>query len=264
MLRVIPSASVVFVDAVRLARSRLGTLLVLALFPLLPLTLLGPLATEVLAALDVGVPADFFVLVVSPLALATALVGIVLSGVAGLASTVGMFVAYTNSRDVGPRAAFHIGTQRWGIFLWTEILVALAILCTAAPSLVFAWWAKETLGPLLYTEPLFGMFVLTIAVLLFLPVLVVATWYAFAPVIAARGEASGSLALAASRRLIRGAAGQTFGLLLVWFLFQLLFAFLLTLFFPGLLLLQRAIFYFTISILSTAYLFTLYQALRRS
>lgn len=264
MLRVIPSASVVFVDAVRLARSRLGTLFVLAFFPLLPLTLLGPLATEVLVALAVGVPSDFLVSVVSPLALATALVGVALSGVAGLASTVGMFVVYTSSSDLGPRAAFHIGTQRWSAFLWTEVLVALAILCAAAPSLVFTWWAKGTLGPLLYAEPILGMFVLTIAVLLFLPVLVVATWYAFAPVAAARGEASGSLALAASRRLIRGAAGQTFGLLLTWFLFQLLVAFFLALFLPGLLLLQRALFYFSISILSTAYLFTLYQALRRS
>lgn len=263
MARAFPSLSALVGDAVRLARSRLLTLCALALLPLLPLGLLGPFAVEVLVALDAGITSGFASFV-SPLAIFAALVGLLLSVAVGQAATVGTFVVLGSPSDLGPRAAFRVGARRWLTLLWTEALVVLAILLAAAPSVVFSWWAKFTVGPFLRGEPFVAALVLVVSVLLLLPSLVVATWYAFAPIPAARGEAWGSGALTVSRRLVEGATGRAFGLLLAWFLFEMLFSLILAALFPGLVLFQRLVFYFTTTILSAAYLFTVYQALRRA
>lgn len=263
MVRVLPPLASVVGDAARLARARLAILLGLAALPLLPLALFGPFVAEVAIALQYGVTTGFSA-IVSPWTALIAAVGLLLSVAVSLATTAAMFVVLGSPADLSLRAAVRLGVRRWVAFLWTQVLVGLAMVVAAVPSLLFAWWLSVRRGLTVDADPALALAAVVIALLLAVPVLIVASWYAVAPVSAARGEAWGSPALAVSHRLVQGATAQTFGILFVWFLFELFLSVALGALFPGLSLFQSLVFYFVTSILGNAYLFALYRALRRS
>lgn len=252
-MRVLPPVSTIFAEALRLARSRFGTLLALALLPLLPLALLAPFATEV-----------FLALTVSPWATATAFLGLLLSLLVSLASGAGMFAALGSPTDPGPRAALSVGARRWIAVAWTQLLAVLAVVATAVPLFAVVFVSEWVLGPDLADLFTLRVVLLVVAVLLSIPVFVVATWYALAVIPAALGQAKASSALALSHRLVAGVTASTFGFLFLWFLLELLLSLLLALLFPGLALFQALTYYLTTSILGSAYLFAVYRALRNA
>lgn len=261
--RVLPPLSALFAEACRLARDRLGTLLALALFPLVPLVLFAPFMAEALVALQEGavVPGDIL-LFVSPWTAVMAFLGIALSGIVTVASGAAMFSVLGRGADPGPRVAFRLGARVWLAVLWTQLLVFGAALAAAAPALLVTWVAMTVGGgTTLRDSPLLAFL---LALVLFFPVFVVITWYAFATIPAARGEVWGWRALAVSHRLVQGAGAQVFGLLLAWGLFELLLWLLLAALFPGLDLFRQLAFTLTAFILGSAYFVAVYNALRRT
>lgn len=264
-LRTLPTLSALFGTAFRLAGSRLGTLLPLALFPLVPLALFGPFVAQVLVAAEEGLfdPAGVATRV-SPWTAVLAFLGLIGSFVFSVASAAGMLTVLGRSADPGPRTAFREGVQSWVAFVWTQLLAALAVLAAAIPGLLVFWWAQRMLGAALNGSMAIRLLALLVPLLLMVPAFVVAVWYAFAVIPAARGEARGPTALAVSRRLVEGATGHVFGILLAWSLAEVLLWALLALLLPGLTLLQGLVYYLTTSILGSAYLVAVYQALRRS
>lgn len=265
VIRVLPPLSRLVHDAFLLARSRLGTLVSLALFPLIPFVLFGPFVAQVLVAIEEGMsgPADIATRI-SPWTAALAFLGLVLGFVVSVASAAGMFVALGKSADQGARAAFRDGTRAWFAFAWTQFLAALAVFATAVPGLFVFWWVQRVLGEALAGNLALRLLILLVPLLLVVPAFVVASWYAFALIPAARGETLGPAALAVSHRLVEGAVLHVFGLLLAWALAEVSFWVLLELLFPGLTLFKSLVHYLAVSILGSAYLVVVYQALRRS
>lgn len=264
-MRILPPFSAVFGEALRLARSRFGTLLALALLPLLPLALLAPFATEVFFTAAGGVvDASEIALAISPWTTATAFLGLLLGFVVSLVSSAGMFAALGSPTDPGPRAALSVGARRWIAVAWTQLLTVLAVAATAVPLFAVAFVSERVLGPDLADLFTLRVVLLVVAVLLLIPVFVVATWYALAVIPAALGTVWGSGALAVSHRLVAGLWAPTFGFLFLWFLLELILSLLLALLFPSLTLFQALTYYLTTSILGSAYLFAIYRALRNA
>lgn len=262
-LRALPSLSGLFGEAARCARRRLGTLTALALFPVIPLALAAPLGAQVSLALEYGLAPERIDSLVSPWTAILTFLGLVLAFVVAVASVIGMLATLAGPEDLGPRLAFRVGAQRWVAFLWTQFLTAIVIAAVALPAILFSWWADAALGPALAENVALQAALLLIVLILLLPVFVAVSWYAFAAIPAALGEASGGRALAVSQRLVAGATGQVFGLLFTWFLFEILLSVLLRLLFPGLLLFQFVAYYLAVSLLGSAYLVVIYRALRQ-
>lgn len=263
-IRLLPSLSSLFRGALRLAWGRLGTLVALALFPLVPLTLASPFIVQLLIVQEAGmVGAE--ATVVALWATLLAFLGVLLAFIGGIASVAGMIVALTAPVDPGPRAAFREGARRWLAVLWTQLLVAVAVLLAALPLLAFLWWLGGSgAGVTLAAIPSTRILTVLLALLLAVPTFIVTVWYAFAFIPAARGEAWGVRALAVSHRLVHGATGQVFGLLLALVLFELLLSVLLLAFFPGLSLFQSFTYYLATTVLEASYLVVLYRALRQA
>lgn len=264
-LRILPVLSTTFADTLRHAKSRFWTLFVLGLLPALPLVLLSPFIVQVLVALDEGaLLATDIARYVTPWTSVVAVLGLLLGFVVSFASSAAMFVALGSPHDPGPRRAFQEGAQRWLAYFWTQLLMGGAVLLVLVPGLLFFTWGNGLLARMVGESQALSLFVLLVSLLLVLPAFVIVTWYALAPILAAQGQAWGVAALRLSRRLVQGATGQMFGFLLAWFLFELLLSVLLPAFFPGLTLFTGFVHYFTTTILGSAYLFTLYQSLRRA
>lgn len=249
----------------RLAQARMLTLFALSLFPAIPLVLVSPFLLQALRAAEFGVtdPVGMASLV-SPWTVVAALLGLLLSFFASLASTAGMFVALGSPKDPGPRAAFREGARRWGSYLWTQVLVTLAVLLIMLPGLLFFTWAQEVLRVSSGADSLLATVALLLSLLLVTPAFLVVTWYAFATIPAARGEAWGVAAIRISHQLVRGSTGRVFGFLLAWLVFEALLAALLRAFFPGLPLFTGFVYYVLATVLGSAYLFTVYDALRKA
>ena len=265
MLLILPRLSTHFADAFRLARGRLLTLFSLALYPLLPLALFSPFIAQVFVAIGEGAASPEEIAAgVAPWVVGLAVVGLLLSLVVSVASAAGMFIALGRGSDLGPRVAFSQGGRVWLHVTWTQVLAALAVAAMALPAILLSWLGQMMLASTLTENSMPHVLLFLILVLLILPALAVATWYAFAVIPAARGEAYGSTALTVSHQLVHGATVQVFGLLFAWTLFEFLFWLLLAVLFPGLTLLQGVTYYFVTSILGAAYLVAVYNALRRT
>lgn len=261
----LPPLSALFATAFHLARARLGTLVSLALFPLIPLLLLGPFLAQVLVAVEDGMVGPVAIAArISPWAGVLAFLGLVGSFIVSVASVAGTFVALGKSADHGPRAAFRDGMKAWGAVVWTQLLASLAVLVAAVPSFLVLRWLQLMIGNALASDRLLQMLALLVLLLLMIPAFVVTAWYSFAVIPAARREAFGPAALAVSHRLVEGATGHVFGLLLAWWLAEMVLWVLLSLLFPGLALFQGFVYYLVTAILGSAYLVAVYQALRRS
>lgn len=265
MILILPRLSTLFADAFRLARARFLTLFSLALYPLLPFALCSPFIAQVFVAVGEGATSPEEIAAgVSPWVVGLAVIGLLLSLVVSIASAAGMFIALGRGSDLGPRAAFSQGGRVWLQVTWTQILAALAVAAMALPAILLSWLGQMMLEESPTANTALYVLLLLISVLLILPALAVATWYAFAVIPAARGEAYGSTALTVSHRLVHGATVQAFGLLFAWTLFEFLFWLLLAVLFPGLTLLQGVTYYFVTSILGASYLVVIYNALRRT
>lgn len=265
-LRTLPHFSTIVRDTFQLARARLGTLVVLSTVPFIPLLLFSPFITQILFAVNEGAGSiEAVVAYISFWTSILALVGIILSFVASGVSTAAMLFALASSNDPGARKALRVGVERWLAVLFTSVLSALAVLLVMLPGILFLWWASVALN-LSFAEGMSGFSVATlvVAVLLLLPALIVATWYAFSLIPAARGDAWGPDALRLSHRLVHGATVHVFGLLFVWMVLEFFFSLLLNIFFPGLDLFQGFVHYYATTILGSAYLVTVYHALRKA
>ncbi|TSC72604.1 MAG: hypothetical protein G01um101438_321 [Parcubacteria group bacterium Gr01-1014_38] len=263
-IRTLPHLSTLLRDAFRLAWSHVGTLIALATVPFVPLLLFSPFIVQVLLAVNQGAASlGAIVFYVSSWTAVLALLGLLLGFVVSVVSTAGIFFTLAGTSDPGPRAALRTGMERWIAFVWTWLLSVFAVALSLLPGMLFFWWARIGLQPVLEGSGL-SLFALIVALLLVLPAFIVASWYAFSLIPAARGDAWGSDALRISHRLVAGVTGQVFGLLFAWFLFELLFSILLNAFFPGLPLFTGFVYYYTTTILGSAYLVVIYQALRRA
>ena len=263
-IRTLPHLSTLLRDACRLAWSRVGTLIALATVPFVPLLLFSPFIVQVLLAMNQGATSlDAIVASVSPWTSMLALLGLLLGFAVSVVSAAAIFLTLAGSSDPGPRAALRTGSERWIAFVWTWLLSVLAVALSVLPGMLFFWWARTFLQPALEGSGL-SLFVLIVALLLVLPAFIVASWYGFSLIPAARGDAWGSDALRISHRLVAGVTGQVFGLLFALLLFELLFSLLLNLFFPGLPLFVGFTYYYVTTLLGSAYLVTIYHALRRS
>lgn len=263
-VRTLPHLSTLLQDAFRLAWARFGTLLVLVLVPFVPLLLFGPFIVQVLLFVNQGViNFDTVVFYVSSWTTLLALLGLLLGFAVSVASAAGMFLTLAGTSDPGPRAALRLGIERWIPFAWTWVLSVLAVALSMVPGVLFFWWSGSFLQPLEGTRGL-SIFALVASLVLLAPAFVVATWYALSLIPAARGDASGSDALRLSHRLIEGVTGQVFGLLFAWVLLEILFSILLNAFFPRLPLFTGFTYYCVTTILGSAYLVSIYHALRRA
>lgn len=264
-IRTLPHLSTLLRDAVRLAWSRAGTLAVLATAPFLPLLLFSPFIVQVLLAVNEGA-ADLSAIVtyVSPWTAVLALLGLLLGFVVSVVSAAGIFLTLGGTGDPGPRAALRLGAQRWIAFFWTWLLSVATVALTLLPGMLLFWWARTFFLSTLDGTSGLSVVILIISLLLVFPAFLVATWYAFSLIPAARGDAWGSDALRISHRLVEGVTGQVFGLLFAWLLFELLFSILLNLLFPGLPLFTGFTYYYITTLLGSAYLVTIYHALRRA
>lgn len=259
-LRTLPTPSALLGDAFQRARARFGTLLALALLPLLSLGLLAPLLAEVYVAQHVGFQGDLAAFV-SPSSAALAILGLVVSAAVSFATMAAMFTVLHDPADSGPRLAFQRGVRRWGAVLLTEVVVVGTLLLAAVPSIAFVALAGRVLDLPTVTDVWIRAVVFATTLVLFVPVLIVASWYVFAPIPAALGQAWGVAALRRSHRLVAGATGRVFGLLVFWVFLEVSLSFILAALFPGLELFQMLVFYLTVTILGVAYLFSVYRAL---
>lgn len=264
-IRTLPHLSTLLRDAFRLAWSRVGTLAILASVPFLPLLLFSPFIVQVLLAINEGatnLPA--IGTYVSPWTAVLALLGLLLGFVVSVVSAAGIFLTLGSASDPGPRGALRLGAQRWVAFAWTWFLAIIAVALTLLPGVLLFWWARTYFLSALDDASGLSAVMLLLSLLLVFPAFLVATWYAFSLIPAARGDAWGSDALRISHRLVEGAAGQIFGLLFAWVLFKLLFSILLNIFFPGLPVFTGFVYYYVTTLLGSAYLVTIYHALRRA
>ncbi len=258
-----PSLSMVrlFRAALQLVRPHAGTLVVLALLPLLPLALFGPLLAEAAKVVNL-VPPEALLNAVSPWTVAVALLGLGLSVLVTVAAAAGMFHLFGEDENPGVTAVFAVGARRLGAVLWTEFLLLLAVLLALAPSLLLLGWTSRSFGAVLAADPWFFTGVAVVALLLALPALVVVAWYALAPILAARGDAAGRRALVVSHRLVAGSALRVVGALLGLVLGEWIWSVALSLLFPGLALFRALLLSVTVPVVGNAYLFALYAALR--
>lgn len=260
-----PSLSMVrlFRHALQFARPHAGTLVALALLPLLPLALVGPLLAEA-EKLSNLVPPEALLSAVSPWTAAVALLGLGLSALVTVAAAAGMFHLFSDDANPGVTAVFAVGARRLGTVLWTEVLLFLAVLLTLAPSALLFAWVSRVFGPALAADPWFFTGVVLAALLLALPALIVVAWYTLAPILAARGEAAGRRALAVSHRLVAGSVLRVVGAVAGLVLGEWLWSVILSLLFPGLALFRALVLSVTVPVVGNAYLFAMYQALRRN
>ncbi|TSC61665.1 MAG: hypothetical protein G01um1014106_719 [Parcubacteria group bacterium Gr01-1014_106] len=265
-LRTLPHFSSILGDTFQLARARLGTLVVLATVPAVPLLLFSPFIAQALFALDQGaVTVDDVVSYISSWTSVLALIGMLLGVVVSIVSTAGMLFTLSAAHDPGPRTALQHGFQRWLPFVGTQILTTLAVFVVMLPGLLFLLWTQKLLGFSLATDIRgLSLGALLISILLLLPALLVATWYAFSLIPAARGDAWGPDALRFSHRLVHGASMHVFGLLFAWAVLEFFFSLVLNLLFPGLDLFRGFVHYYATTILGSAYLVTVYHALRKA
>lgn len=264
-LRLLPPLSSVFADAVRLARDRFWTLLALALLPAIPIVLVIPFLAQVFVAFDAGVTAGAeLTRYTTPWIAGVALLGLLLSVVVSVASAAGIFVVLGAARDPGPRGAFRDGARRWLAYLWTQALVVVTVILVLVPTTVILALRQSVFMPGPDDARALSLLTTLLALILAVPAFIVISWYAFAPVLAARGDTWGVDALRLSHHLVEGLAAHVFGFLFAWLLFELLLSLILGALFPGLTLFANLVHYLTSSILGSAYLFTLYQAVRRA
>ena len=264
-VRFLPDLSALFADAVRMARARFWTLFVLGIFPAVPLVLLSPFIAQVLMARDQGAAfPEEIAPYISPWTSVVAVLGLILVFIVSFAASAGMFIALSAPRDPGPRRAMREGAQRWLAYFWVQLLMGIAVLLVLVPGVLFFTVGRNILGSMGGYHPSLSLFILLVSLLLVFPAFIVISWYAFSLVLAARGEASGVAALRVSHRLVHGATGQVFGFLFAWFLVELLLSLLLSVLFPGLPLFTGLVYYFTTTILGSAYLYALYLALRKA
>ncbi|MDP3685320.1 MAG: hypothetical protein Q8R32_00645 [bacterium] len=264
-IRTLPHLSTLLRDACRLAWSRAGTLMVLVTVPFVPLLLFSPFIVQVLLAVNQGATdLTAIVVYVSPWTAVLALLGLLLGFVVSIVSAAGIFLTLGGTGDPGPRAALRLGMERWITFAWTWLLAVAAVALALLPGVLLFWWARAFF--LFALDGAFGLsfVILILSLLLVFPAFLVATWYALSLIPAARGDAWGSDALRISHRLVEGVTGQVFGLLFAWLLFEMLFSILLNMFFPGLPLFTGFAYYYVTTIIGSAYLVTLYHALRRA
>lgn len=239
--------------------------MVLATAPFVPLLLFGPFIMQVLLAVNEGAT-DLMAIVVyvSPWTAVLALLGLLLGFIVSIVSAAGIFQTLAGTGDPGPRDALRLGVQRWIVVVWTWLLAVGAVTLALLPGLLLFWWARTFFLAGFDGMSGLSVVVLLLSLLLVFPAFIVATWYAFSIIPAARGDVWGSDALRISHRLVEGVTGQVFGLLFAWLLFELLFSILLNMFFPGLPLFVGFTYYYVTTLLGSAYLVTIYHALRRA
>lgn len=198
-------------------RRRWTTVVPLALVPLIPLVFALPFLVELAqlrAAGATGIP--------SPISATLGIIALVALYLASIPTRAGIFHVYTQEEHVRPRAALRAGLRRFWPFFLTELalvlFLGLALLPPAALSVWYTNVGRATVGTL-STRTLTDVTVALLTLLVSLPVIFLATVFAFAPLDAATNASGGALtALRRSWALVRrpGALWPVFWRLSLW------------------------------------------------
>ena len=189
-------------------RNRWATVVKLSLLPLVPLLFVLPalidqsmLPPENAAGLGANHTSQALMLI--------GMLGLLGSVILSTAAKAGIFITVARRDDLGARRALREGFRRFFPFLFTEILASLLVFLALLPFMFFTLWYTVGGGRTMLGEPLtgeaVGILMFAALLLLLIPGLLFAVWFAFAPLATVVKDAPGGIpALRESFRLVAG------------------------------------------------------------
>jgi len=184
--------------------------------PLLPLLFTIPYLIELSASLQYNeIPTLKGATVVSFL---LAVIGLIAFFMLLEIVRIALFVVFTDNK-IGARKALQLGTKRFPVFLYTDIVSFVYLVFASIPLFVLIFWTNNGGKELMHTifNPIIGDIMLVIAFVIFaIPLFVIAIWLSFTQVIVAVGKYTGFHALTYSTTLVRPIFKQITKRLIAW------------------------------------------------